>query len=77
MRDVDPSHGEKEPLLLHRACLVHAHRLLFAIGVSTELVQLFEAEQAGTSEISSRIHTLEPDVNPLLRHSIVKLLIRL
>ena len=77
MRDVDPSHGEKEPLLLYRACLVHAQRLFFATSVSTKFVQLFEAEQAGASEISGGIHTLEPNVNPLPRQSIVELLIRL
>ena len=76
LRNIDTRHRKKEPLLLHDAFLVHFERHVFAFGVCAEFEQLFEAEKPGATEISRWVLPLEPDVYPLLGHSIVKWLVR-
>ena len=77
MRDVDAGHSEKEPLLFNSACCVHLNGFLFTLWVCAKSVELLKAKQPRASEVSHRIHTLEPDIDPLLGQSIIKRLIRL
>ena len=75
LSDIDTCYGKEEPLIFNLTCFVHFKSFWGIFLICDEVVELLKAKQARTSEICSRIISLETNVNPFLGYSLTKFFI--